>query len=157
MIMSKSQNISQVGINLIKHFEDCMLAAYWDKTGEVWTIGYGHTQTAKKGMVISFEDAENLLISDLSYREAQIRGLDLTLTQNQFDALVSFVYNVGIGNLRKSTLLRMLRKDAENFMIAYEFPKWRKSGGVILRGLERRRRVEAKLYFTGNFTGKGVA
>ena len=151
--MNKSQNISQTGIDLIKYFETCQLTAYWDATGNTWTIGYGHTRTAKKGMTITQDEAEILLINDLSYREAQIRGLELDLSQQQFDALVSLVYNIGIGNLRRSTLLRMLRKDANNFMIAYEFPKWRKSGGVILRSLERRRRIEAKLYFTG----KGAA
>lgn len=143
--------ISQTGIDLIKYFEGCKLIAYLDDSG-TWTIGYGHTRVARSGWKINQEEAEELLRNDLMHSEALIRGLGLSLNQNQFDALVSFVYNVGIGNLKQSTLYRLLKKDPNNFFIAYEFPKWRKSGGVILPGLERRRKAEARLYFTG----KGV-
>jgi lysozyme len=143
--------ISQIGIDLIKFFEGCKLTAYLDASG-TWTIGYGHTRLARSGWIINQAEAEDLLKTDLLHTEALIRGLGLSLNQNQFDALVSLVYNIGIGNLRRSTLLRMLQKDPNDFFLVYEFPKWRKAGGKILPGLERRRKAEAILYFTG----KGV-
>jgi len=144
--------ISQTGIDLIKYYEGCKLKAYQDNVG-VWTIGYGHTRIARSGWVISQNEAEELLKTDLLHSEALIRGLGLELGQNQFDALVSLVYNIGIGNLRRSTLLKILRLDPNDFSLAYEFPKWRKAGGKILPGLEKRRKAEAKLYFTGKGVG----
>lgn len=142
---------SQKGIELIKYFEGCKLRAYLDATG-IPTIGYGHTLTARMGLTITQEKADFLLNDDLLITENQINKLNLNLNQNQFDALVSFIYNVGIGNFHKSTLLRLVKVDASDFLIAFEFIKWTKAGRSVLPGLETRRKKEAKLYFTG----KGV-
>lgn len=139
---------SQKGIDLIKHFEGCRLVGYPDFTG-IATIGYGHTRVAKIGWKITEEAAEKLLVEDLTIIEAQLNKLNLDLTQNQFDAVVSFVFNLGIGNFSKSTLLKKIKQDQTNFDIAFEFIKWTRAGRTILPGLELRRKAEAKLYFTG--------
>lgn len=140
---------SQKGIELNKYFESCKLTSYLCPAG-VWTIGYGHTRTARSGMTITRFQAEQLLKEDLLIVETQINKLDLNLNQNQFDALVSFTFNLGIGNLKKSKLLQLIKLDPNDFLIAFEFPKWRKANGVVLKGLERRRKIEAQLYFTGH-------
>lgn len=139
---------SKKGIDLIKHFEGCKLIGYMCPAG-VPTIGYGHTRVAKVGWRISEEAAEKLLVEDLTIFEAQINKLDLDLTQDQFDAIVSFVFNLGIGNFQKSTLLKLIKADPTDFYIAFEFLKWTRAGRVVLPGLELRRKAEAKLYFTG--------
>lgn len=142
---------SPKGIELIKYFEGCKLRAYLDATS-IPTIGYGHTLTARMGLVITQEKADLLLKDDLFFAETHINKLNLILQQNQFDALVSFIYNVGIGNFNKSSLLRLVKENPNNFFIAFEFIKWTKAGTVVLPGLALRRKTEAKLYFTG----KGV-
>ncbi|MGK7949886.1 MAG: lysozyme [Xenococcaceae cyanobacterium] len=107
-----SMSTSQTGINLIKRWEGFRSNAYLCP-GNVWTIGYGHTATAKPGMVINTHQAEMLLKSDLRRFETAVDSLThVPLNQAQFDALVSFTFNVGIGAFGKSTLLRKLnRKD----------------------------------------------
>ena len=139
---------SKKGIDFIKHFEGCKLAAYLDAAG-VPTIGYGHTVIAKIGMCITQKTAEQLLREDLIMTEVPLKRLELNLTQNQFDALVSLIFNIGIGNFKKSTLLKLIKVYPDNSQIVNEFKKWRKAGGKILPGLERRRQAEAVLYFTG--------
>lgn len=138
---------SKAGIELIKKYEGLRLASYVDSSG-VWTIGYGHTGDVKMGDVITKEEAERLLIQDLSVAENEINRYGLNLCQNQFDALVSFVYNVGIGNFRKSTLLKKLQADPNDPTIADEFKRWIYAGGKVLQGLVKRRSDEARLYFS---------
>ncbi len=163
---------SQKGITLIKHFEtlhdgDLSLIGLQPKMcpAGVWTEGFGHAILDDNGKQITGclgkykayensvaytkKEALELLSDDLKSIEYQINRLSLSLSQYQFDALVSFTFNLGIGNLRSSTLLRMVKQNHWNFLIAYEFPKWRRANGIILPGLERRRREEAQLYFTG--------
>ncbi|WP_026473952.1 lysozyme [Alkaliflexus imshenetskii] len=137
---------SEKGVQLITTHEGLKLNAYVCPAG-VWTIGYGHTRTAKQGMTITKQRAEELLKDDLQTAENAVNNQLLRLSQNQFDALVSFVFNVGPGNFRKSTLLSMIKLNANNPLIADEFMRWHKGGGRVLPGLVKRREDEANLYF----------
>ena len=138
---------SHKGIALIKEFEGLRLKAY-KCPGGVWTIGYGHTACVKPGMVISEAQAEEYLKADLISFERYLNGLGLALNQNQFDALISLIYNIGIGNFQKSTLLRKARINANDNSIMDEFLRWVYSKGRVLPGLQRRRLREMKLYFS---------
>ena len=133
-------------VNKIKSFESCKLQAYLCDGG-VWTIGYGHTKGVKKGMVITHEKAEELFCQDVEAVERQVEALG-EWTQGQFDALVSFVYNVGIGNFVKSTLYKKIKANAPKEEIKYQFRRWIYSGGKILPGLQIRRSWEAARYFS---------
>ena len=137
---------SRKGIDFIKRHEALRLNAYLDAVG-VWTIGYGHTKTAKKGMTITEAEAEKLLVDDLKTAEEEINSHNLPLKQHQFDALVSFVFNVGVGNFRRSTLLKRLKANPNDPDIANQFKRWVYGGGKVLPGLVRRRNEEVKLYF----------
>ena len=141
---------SQKGLELIKRFEGLLLEAYLDAVG-IWTIGYGHTSQAGAprvvpGMVITEPRAEDILRNDLRKFEYDVESLvDVHLTQHQFDALVSLTFNIGPTNLAGSTLLKRLN-EGDYQAARKEFAKWRKAGGVILRGLERRRAAEQDLW-----------
>ena len=138
---------SHKGIALIKEFEGLRLKAY-KCPGGVWTIGYGHTAGVKPGMVISEAQAEEYLMADLIASEKYLNDLRLAINQNQFDALISFFYNVGTGNFSRSTLLRKVRANPQDNSIMDEFLKWVYSKGRVLPGLQRRRLAEMKLYFS---------
>ena len=140
---------SPKGIALIKEFEGLRLKAYLCPGG-VWTIGYGHTAGVKPGMLISKAQAEEYLKADLIAFERYLNGLGLALNQNQFDALVSFIYNVGTGNFSNSTLLRKVRANPQDNSIMDEFLRWVYSKGRVLPGLQRRRLAEMKLYFSND-------
>ena len=140
---------SPKGIALIKEFEGLRLKAYLCPGG-VWTIGYGHTAGVKPGMVISEVQAEEYLKADLIAFERYLNVLGLALNQNQFDALVSFIYNVGTGNFSSSTLLRKVRANPQDNSIMDEFLRWVYSKGRVLPGLQRRRLAEMKLYFSND-------
>ncbi len=142
---------SQKGIDFIKRHEALRLNAYLDAVG-VWTIGYGHTKTAKKGMAITEAEAEKLLVNDLKTAEEEINSHNLPLKQHQFDALVSFVFNVGTGAFRTSTLLKRIKEDVNHPDIPNQFNRWVYGGGKVLPGLVRRRNEEAKLYFNSQCT-----
>ena len=142
--------MSADGLALVKEFEGLRLKAY-KCPAAVWTIGYGHTSAAgaplvSADMVISKENAEEILKRDMVQYEDGVRGLvKVGLTQGQFDALVDFAYNAGVGALAKSTLLKKV--NAEKFDEGpAEFMKWTKGGGKELPGLVRRRRAEVKLW-----------
>lgn len=140
-------NISQNGINLIKQFEGCVLHTYKDPTG-VFTIGYGHTRGVKDGDKITQTEANNLLKGDLKTFSNGVTNLvKVSLNQNQFDALVSFAYNLGLGNLESSTLLSKLNH-GDYAGASNEFPKWVHAGGVVLNGLVKRRKAEQALFDT---------
>ena len=137
--------MSDAGIALIKEFEGCRLTAYKCPAG-VWTIGYGHTSAAGSpevtpGMTITQQEAEDILRRDLvKYENGVIKLVNVDLTQGQFDALVDFAYNAGVGALGKSTLLKKV--NAEDFdAVPTELMKWTKAGGRELAGLVRRRRA----------------
>jgi lysozyme len=138
---------SRKGIEFIKAHEGLRLDAYLCPAG-VPTIGYGHTYNVKIGDRITAEQAEMLLIGDLIVAETEVNRYGLHLTQNQFDALVSFVFNVGAGNFRNSTLLKRLKANPNDPDIANQFKRWVYSDGKVLPGLVRRRNEEAKLYFS---------
>lgn len=139
----------EVGGNLKKY-----LTAYWDATGKVWTIGIGSTyyedgSPVKKGDVITEQRARNLFANILPrYEQDVLRLVKKPINQNQFDALVSLVYNIGASNFAKSTMLKKININPDDLTIKAEFPKYKYSGGVILNGLIRRRNEEAELYFT---------
>lgn len=135
------------GINLIKSFESLRQEAYKCPAG-VWTIGYGHTKGVKPGDKIDEQEAEQLLAEDLREFEAVINRECPGINQNQFDALASFCFNVGIGSFIKSTLLKCVKANPGNVNIRHEFSRWNKSGGMVLAGLIRRRKAEADLYFS---------
>jgi len=143
-------NTSDAGIALIQEFEGCRLTAYVCPAG-VLTIGYGHTSAAgspavKKGMRISKQKASDILRSDLHKFESGVASMvKVDLDQNQFDVLVSFAFNCGLGALRKSTLLK--RVNAGKFdAVPAELMKWTRGGGKVLPGLVRRRRAEAEMW-----------
>ena len=138
---------SRIGIALIKSYESLRLEAYRCQTG-VWTIGYGHTAGVRRGDVIDEQRAEYLLTEDLKKFEEVVNRECPHVNQNQFDALVSFTFNCGSGNLLKSTLLKCVKANPLNTNIRGEFMKWNKSKGTVLAGLIRRRRAEADLYFS---------
>ena len=142
-----SMSISQAGINLIKRWEGFRSNAYLCPAN-VWTIGYGHTATAKPGMCINTQEAEMLLKSDLRRFERAVDSLThVPLNQAQFDALVSFTFNVGIAAFGKSTLLKKLnRKDYSG--AANEFGRWVNAGKKRLPGLVSRRQEERKLFLS---------
>ena len=131
----------------LKSFEGCRLQAYQD-AAKVWTIGYGHTKGVKKGDNITQEKAEEYLREDVEEVEGQILALNLNLTQPQFDALVSFVYNVGIGAFKESTLLRFIREGRSENEIKKQFRSWVYSNGRTLPGLVMRREWESIRFFS---------
>ena len=137
--------ISKEGLSLIKKFEGCELEAYKCAAG-VWTIGYGSTNDVKEGMEISQERADMLLLEDVEVFEESINKLvEVPLEQNQFDALVSWTFNLGSTNLKNSTLLKVLNdKDYEG--VPAQIKRWNKAGGEVLQGLVRRREAEALLF-----------
>ncbi|RHJ74417.1 lysozyme [Parabacteroides sp. AM08-6] len=131
----------------MKSFESLRLEAYRCPAG-VWTIGYGHTAGVRRGDVIDEQRAEYLLAEDLKKFEDVVNRECPHVNQNQFDALVSFTFNVGSGNFQKSTLLKCVKANPDNVNIRYEFSRWNKSKGMVLAGLIRRRKAEADLYFS---------
>lgn len=143
--------ISQTGINFIKKEEGLRTTAYLDSVS-VWTIGFGHTgPEVRGGLVITEERAEELLRKDIEKCEAAIaKGVKVELTQNQVDALCSFIFNVGVGAFLGSTLLKRINEKAANNAIRAEFMRWDKGtiGGkkVALKGLTVRRGREADMY-----------
>ena len=137
--------ISQEGIALIKKFEGCELEAYQDSVG-VWTIGYGHTKDVKEGDKINQDEAEHLLTEEMPEYEGYIEDLvKVSLSQCEFDALCSWVYNLGPTNLQESTLLRVLNEGKYN-EVPTQIKRWNKAGGQVLEGLVRRREAEALLF-----------
>ncbi|WP_026088147.1 lysozyme [Bartonella rattaustraliani] len=149
------RKISQEGLALIKQWEGLRLHAYKDASG-VWTIGYGHTNTAgkpfiHKGMTITEKQAEEILHHDLQQFEKTIeKAVIVSLTNEQFAALVSFCYNVGTTAFCNSTLLKKLNK-GEYDAIPSELQKWTKAGGKRLNGLVHRRAAEAGLWAKGAY------
>lgn len=148
--------LGERGAELIKSFEDCRLTAYRDGGG-VWTIGWGHTgPEVQRGLTITQGEADALFDADTAQFERDVNSLlKVEVTQNQFDALISFAYNCGADidadtraeGLGDSTLLKLL--NAGNIDGAKnEFRKWNKDNGKVVPGLTRRRAAEAALFET---------
>ena len=133
--------ISENGISLIKQFEGCRLTAYQDSAG-VWTIGYGHTGGVYPRQVISQMEADLLLRQDLVKAELAVTKYDRKYhwNQNQFDALVSFAFNIGSINQLTAKGTRSIAE------ISAKIPAYRKAGGKVLPGLVKRRAAEKELF-----------
>lgn len=134
--------------DLITHYEGCELCAYPDPaTGAApWTIGYGHTSGVKPGDVCTADQADKWMNDEANDVAKKIQDVvTVPLKQNQLDALVSLVYNIGFGNFKKSTLLKKLNAeeydDASN-----EFLKWIRGNGKVMPGLVARRKSEKALF-----------
>ena len=141
---------SQACYDLIKSFEGLSLKAYPDpgSGGDPWTIGYGSTgKDIKRGVVWTLAQADARLKQDIASFALGVRALIVKAptTQSQFDALVSFAYNVGLGNLQSSTLLKK-HLSGQTVAAKAEFARWNKAAGRALPGLTRRRAAEARLY-----------
>lgn len=147
-------NISERGLDLIKEFEGFRAKPYRDAVG-VPTIGYGNTfytdgrKVAMTDPAIDEAQATELLKAVVKRFESAVSAaVRVPLSQGQFDALVSFAYNVGVGNLQKSTLLRLLNS-GDYTGATGQFARWNRAGGQVLAGLTRRRAAEAKLFAGG--------
>jgi lysozyme len=149
-------NLGSNGLALIKHFEQCRLTAFKPIPTDPWTIGWGCTKDIHEGQTCTQEEADEMLAHDVANAVAGVNLLvKVPVSQNAFDALVSFAYNVGTDidadniaeGLGDSTLLRKLN---EGFTLyaADEFLKWDKSKGIKLAGLTRRREAERRLFLT---------
>ena len=145
--------LNKLGIDLMHFFEGCKLEAY-QCSAKVWTIGWGNTfyengTPVKQGDKITQDRANSLFVFVANKFADEIKKLIKTnLSENQFSALVCFAYNVGTGNLAKSTLLKKVNVNPNDPSISNEFLRWNKAGGKALLGLTRRRTAESKLYFT---------
>jgi len=137
------------GLSLTEQFEGCELSAYQDQVG-VWTIGYGHTgPDVVAGLTITLEQAQALLAQDVGSAAASVnRCVTVQLSQNEFDALVDFVFNLGTGAFESSTLLRDLNA-ADFAAAATQFDLWDHAGGAVVAGLLRRRQAETTLFEAG--------
>lgn len=133
---------------LIRKYEGLRLFAYKCPAG-VCTIGYGNTRQATPNTTITIATAEKLLEQDCAVAANSVNKLLVqSVNQNQFDALVSFVFNLGAGNLGSSTLLKKVNMNPNDPSISAEFSKWVNANGKPLSGLIKRRKEEAELYFT---------
>ena len=140
-------NINQAGIDLIKRFEGCKLTAYPDQLAcGLPTIGYGCTHNVKLGMTITQEQADEMLMNELTVFQKGVRCLvTVDITQGMLNALCSFSYNLGLQALKNSTLLKLLNQgkysDAQD-----QFRRWINAGGVPVKGLVARRAAEAEMF-----------
>jgi lysozyme len=142
------------GLPLVKEFEGCKLQAYQDIVG-VWTIGYGETMwmvdgkriPVWKGQTITQAEADADVQTRYDEFEVKVKALiKVPVTPNQLGALVSFAYNLGVGNLASSTLLKLLNQGGSPNLVAGQFGRWNKAGGKVIDGLTRRRVAEASLF-----------
>jgi len=142
---NKDMKISQEGLSLIKKFEGCELEAYKCAAG-VWTIGYGSTKGVKEGDTLTEEETDNLLLHEMDEYEGYVlEAVEMPLSQHQFDAIVSWTFNLGPSNLKASTMLKVLNKGNYEDVPA-QIKRWNKAGGKVLEGLIRRREAEALLF-----------
>jgi len=148
-------NTSTKGADLIKSFEGCKLKAYKDPgtvNGLPITIGWGSTMyqdgsKIKLGDVITQAKADELLKWEIEKKANVLRALNMKLKQHQFDAVVSFCYNVGLGAFNTSTLRKKINLNPDDPTISCEFLRWINNNGKPMAGLKRRREAEIKLYF----------
>lgn len=142
--------LSDYAFERIKEFEGLRLESYVCAGGKL-TIGYGHTKGVKKGQKIDKEMANKLLQEDVEYFEKFLvkEPYAEDITQSQWDALVSFIFNLGIGNFESSTLRKKILRDIDDPTIPDEFRRWVYSKGKVLKGLVKRREWEAQMYEWG--------
>jgi lysozyme len=138
-------NYGSAGLAFTKQFEGLRLSSYQD-SGGIWTIGYGHTGNVRPGQVISQNEADRLLVLDVASAVGCVnRLLKVPVSQNQFDALVDFTFNLGCHRLLGSTLLKLVNEQKFDEAVL-EFPKWVHAGGKVSPGLVARRKAEAELF-----------
>lgn len=146
--MSGGMKYSSDGRKLTERFEGCRLSSYQDVKG-VWTIGYGHTTNVRQGQTCTQQQADSWLVSDVSWAEASVNRLvKVPVTQEEFDALVDFTFNVGVGAFANSTMLRRLNVN-DHGRAAAEFLKWGYAGGIEVAGLLARRAAEQQEFLSG--------
>lgn len=145
--LAKEWVYTKSGYDLTKHWEQCRLVAFKHK-GDVWTIGWGHTRGVHEGQTCTQAEADAWLVADLVFAQLEVQThVSIPITQNEYNALVDFVYNLGGGAFEKSTLRADL--NAGNFAAAAdEFKKWDHAAGKELAGLLARRQEEAELFRT---------
>lgn len=136
---------SNRGIDLIKEFEGLSLKAYLCPAGR-WTIGYGHTAGVRKGQVITQDDAGRMLADDCHVAERTLNALGVNFRQEQFDALVSWIFNLGTGSFSTSTLRKRILAGAADEQVADEMVRWVNASGKPMPGLMRRRVAEANMF-----------
>ena len=137
---------TEILLQKLMEMEGLRLEAYEDAAG-VPTIGYGHTKNVRMGDKISEYWAKEMLREDIEEAEWQVKELGVAKTEGQLDALVSFVFNLGIERLKTSTLLKVIRNGGSMQQIKKEFKRWVYAGGKKLPGLVKRREWEAKRFF----------
>jgi lysozyme len=143
--------ISEQGLNLIEFYEGLRLTAYLDTSG-IWTEGYGHTNNVVEGDTITFDEAVAFLAQDLQdATNGVINNVIVVLQQYQLDALISFVYNIGIGNFLNSTAIENIN-NGNMIPVPYDISLWNRSGGRVSLGLVNRRHSEAILFASGNLS-----
>ena len=146
MLKKKIMTTTEILFEKLMEMEGLRLTAYRDAAG-VLTIGYGHTKGVREGDRISPFWAKEMLEKDVAEAEKAVKELHVARTEGQLDALVSFAFNLGIGRLKGSTLLKVIRKGGTRNQIKKEFRRWVYAGGKRLRGLELRREWEARRFF----------
>ena len=139
--------MSDYAFQRLKDFEGLRLKAYKCSGGK-WTIGYGHTKGVKPGQVIDKYEASKLLAEDIEYFESFLAKEPYAedITQGQWDALVDFLFNLGVGNFLSSTLRKRILEDVDHNDIPNQFRRWVYSNGKVLPGLVKRREWEAQMY-----------
>lgn len=139
--------MSDYAFSRLKEFEGLRLTAYRCAGGK-WTIGYGHTKGVREGMRIDERTASRLLEEDVEYFESFLAKEPYAedITQGQWDALVDFLFNLGVGNFLSSTLRKRIIEDVDHNDIPNQFRRWNKAGGKVLMGLVKRREWEAQMY-----------
>lgn len=153
---NENNHISDRGISVITYYEGCYLEAYWDPYGKVWTIGYGHTNGVYEGMVITKEQAIEFLKEDCLVAEKGIKDyITRELTQYEFDALVSFLFNVGEYTLLNDKTLRGYVNDGNSQGVYDRLQEYVHGGGVVLPGLVKRRKTEGELYRDNDLSSIG--
>jgi GH24 family phage-related lysozyme (muramidase) len=144
----KLMRTSKAGIDLIKTYEGCKLSAYKPvSTEKYYTIGYGHYGAdVNKDMTITQTKAEELLVHDVIVIERNLNEMSINFTQNAFDALVSWIYNLGLGNFKSSTMYKYIVAKRSDIEITDQMVKWVNAGGKPLLGLKKRRCAEANMW-----------
>lgn len=139
--------MSDYAFSRLKEFEGLRLEAYKCAGGK-WTIGYGHTKGVREGQRIDERTASRLLEEDVEYFESFLAKEPYAedITQGQWDALVDFIFNLGVGNYLSSTLRKRILEDVDHDDIPNQFRRWNKAGGKVLMGLVKRREWEAQMY-----------
>lgn len=141
----RKMTTSRKGLSLIKDFEGLRLGAYKCPAG-VWTIGYGHTRGVRQGQTITEAQADGYLVEDIGPIERMLNSLGINFRQEQFDALVSWIFNLGAGNFNSSTMKKYIVSDRADEEITDQIVKWVNASGRPLTGLKKRRVAEANMW-----------